>query len=280
MDKVSLPLESFFMISTWGKILFREMPKFFGTDTVLWYYPEINMEGIVGCCFFLVSLLVGMIQIFRNDQKNEHREYFFLILLLIACFIPYISTSFRVPGYFLGSAVFLSVLTGSVCYELLEKNNLLNKIAFFSLLLIFMGLSLYNIVKISSENIIETLTLDRKGAAMLGRFPGKDISETMSYLKQNGIEETWTTPSFVYPLIFESQEKLKACSAIFGSNFDCYPEGIPSKVTPPRSPATYIVESESPYYSAIIHHYKNKKDLLRISRFGSLTVVSTITKSP
>ena len=35
-----------------------------------------------------------------------------MLVLMAACFIPYLTVPIRVPGYFLGGCFFLSVLTG------------------------------------------------------------------------------------------------------------------------------------------------------------------------
>src|SRR4030095_9118455 len=49
-----------FQLSTWGRIFLDEMPKFFGPDTVLWYYGEKPSVGYVFYAIALFALGVGI----------------------------------------------------------------------------------------------------------------------------------------------------------------------------------------------------------------------------
>lgn len=64
------------------------------------------------------------------------------------------------------------------------------------------------------------------------RIPGADIDAVKEYMRRNGIGSVWTTISFVYPLIFETGEKVVASESIFGVDRPVYPPEIPN-----RSPA-------------------------------------------
>jgi hypothetical protein len=104
------------------------MPKFFGADTVLWYYSERPAAGFV---FYTIALLaIGLaawpflrspseiLEAIRGGFARGHDERDLLLLFLIsACFVPYVTAPFRVPGYFLGGSFFVAVLTG----RLLER---------------------------------------------------------------------------------------------------------------------------------------------------------------
>src|SRR6266705_3914951 len=106
-----------------SQIFLTEMPKFFGADTVLWYYPEKPASGFV---FYVIALLAAGVALWpfiRSPSKipaavrggfasgNEERDLLLLVLAL-ACLIPYLTAPFRVPGYFLAGCFFFAALTG------------------------------------------------------------------------------------------------------------------------------------------------------------------------
>src|SRR6266545_859252 len=106
-----------------SQIFFTEMPKFFGADTILWYYPEKPATGFV---FYAVALLatgVAAWPFIRAPSKilmairggftgGDQERDLLLLLLTLACFVPYVTAPFRVPGYFLAGCFFFAVLTG------------------------------------------------------------------------------------------------------------------------------------------------------------------------
>ena len=108
---------------TLSQIFVTEMPKFFGVDTVLWYYPEKPAAGFV---FYIIALLAlgvaawpflrspsQIVEAIRGGFARGDQERDLLLLLLIsACFVPYVTAPFRVPGYFLGGSFFFAALTG------------------------------------------------------------------------------------------------------------------------------------------------------------------------
>src|SRR5438094_8197518 len=114
------------------------MPKFFGADTVLWYYPEKPALGFV---FYTIALLASGVAVWpfiRSPSKilvairggfarsNEERDLL-LLLLTLACFVPYVTALFRVPGYFLAGCFFFSALSGLLlgrcfaCFKVLVR---------------------------------------------------------------------------------------------------------------------------------------------------------------
>src|SRR5207248_10176674 len=54
-DRPGGGLQSVFQLSGYRRVLLDEMPKFFGPDTVLWYYPDKPASGYV---FYAVAVLV------------------------------------------------------------------------------------------------------------------------------------------------------------------------------------------------------------------------------
>ena len=101
-----------------SEIFLTEMPKFFGVDTVLWYYPEKPASGFV---FYMVALSAAGVAAWpfvRSPTKiaravrtgfvrgKEDRDLL-VLLLALACFIPYVAAPVRVPGYFWQDVSFL-----------------------------------------------------------------------------------------------------------------------------------------------------------------------------
>src|SRR5437867_3814596 len=90
-----------------SQIFLTEMPKFFGADTVLWYYPEKPVSGLVFYTIALLAVGVAVLPFVRAPSKafvairegfaGGHEERDLLLLLLTsACFVPYITAPFRV----------------------------------------------------------------------------------------------------------------------------------------------------------------------------------------
>src|SRR4030095_4516015 len=99
------------------------MPKFFGSDTVLWYYAE---KPAVGYVFYVIALIALGLAIWpfvkspgkipravRGDLADARQKSDFdMALLTAASFVPYLSQAPGVPSYFFGGCFFLSMLTG------------------------------------------------------------------------------------------------------------------------------------------------------------------------
>jgi len=62
-------LTSLFHLSTFAEIFFREMPKFFGSDTVFWYYPEIPVSGVVLYVIALLAVAAAIFPFLRAPSK-------------------------------------------------------------------------------------------------------------------------------------------------------------------------------------------------------------------
>ena len=106
------------------------------------------------------------------------------------------------------------------------------------------------------------------------RVPGADIDAVKQDLEQNGINSVWTTISFVYPLVFETNEKLIASESIFGVDRPVYPPSIPKPEPSEQDPAVFVIETNSPYRLEIEATLREKSGAApRITEHGTLTVV-------
>ena len=106
------------------------------------------------------------------------------------------------------------------------------------------------------------------------RVPGKDIDGAKQDLEQNGIKAIWTTISFVYPLIFETNEKLIASESIFGVDRPVYPPSIPKPEPGSQDRTAFIIETNSPYRPEIETTLAQKGGAPpRITEHGTLTVI-------
>ncbi len=100
--------------SAWREIFFHEMPKFFGLDTVLWYYPETPWSGYVMYAVAIGAILLAGMRSLRWGQMrnaldtgftaNEANKNLLMLVLIGACFVPYVMAPMRVPGYFLAAS--------------------------------------------------------------------------------------------------------------------------------------------------------------------------------
>ena len=244
----------------WREILLYEMPKFFSDDTVLWYFPETKWTGYVLYFGTAIALVVAAWHALPKawssfkcgfTTSDEIKDLLMLILIVVS-FVPYIIAPLRVPGYFLGGSFFMSILLAR-CIDrfFVEKQILLR--AFGAVLILATIVCAVNaIADVATHNQIETLTLspNRHDHEMI-RIPGADIDAVKQDLEQNQIKAVWTTISFVYPLIFETNEKLIASESIFGVDRPVYPPSIPKPEPSEHEHAVFVIETQSPYREQI-----------------------------
>jgi hypothetical protein len=244
---------------TLSQIFLTEMPKFFGADTVLWYYPEKPAPGFV---FYTIALLAAGVAAWpfvRAPSKiliairggfargNEERDLL-LLLLTLACFVPYLTAPFRVPGYFLAGCFFLAAITGRLLERCLVCSKALVRVGGAGVLaaIVIMGSAV--MIDTARHNQIETLTLcDHGENYCMTRIPGTDLQDLEQHLRQDQVTGVWTTVSFVYPLLFECAETFAVSDAIFGYQHRVYPDAIAWREPDPEGHFAIAIESDSPF---------------------------------
>ncbi|MBV9619010.1 MAG: hypothetical protein JO201_07335 [Verrucomicrobia bacterium] len=272
-----------FGLSAWREIIFHEMPKFFSADTVLWYYPKTHWSGHVLYWATAIAIIVAGWRVaprIRNAFKSglavsqTHSDLLMLILIGIS-FIPYVIAPLRVPGYFLGASFFMSILLARCIDLFLAHKQISNRLLGVAILLATIVCGVDAIVDVARHDQIETLTLspNRQDHEMM-RVPGADIDAVKADLEQNGIRAVWTTISFVYPLIFETNEKLIASESIFGVDRPVYPPSIPKPEPSSEGRTVFVVETNSPYRSEIETMLAQKGGTQPdVSEHGTLSVI-------
>jgi hypothetical protein len=275
-----------FHLETLSQIFLTEMPKFFGADTVLWYYPEKPAMGFVFYAIALLAAGAAASPFIRSPSKiveairggfasgNEERDLL-LLLLTSACFVPYVTAPFRVPGYFLAGCFFLAVLTG----RLLERSFACSKVlvraagaAIFATVVV-VGSAL--MIDTGQHNQIETLTLCDQGENYcMTRIAGTDLEGVEHYLRQDKVTGVWTTVSFVYPFLFECGEMFAVSDAIFGYQHRVYPGAIPWREPDPQEHFAIVIESNSPFRGAVEARLLEVTGVAPlISEYGKLAVI-------
>jgi len=255
-------LDSIFRPATYLEILSDELPKFFGADTTLWYYPETPAIGYLGYAVASTAVLVALFpfltrrvplqDVWRGDLSGrDELKDMILVVLTLACFVPYVAAPFRVPGYFLGGIFFLSMLGGRLAARSLAASALPHRLIGGAVLAGALLAGSTAIAQTARRNQIETLTEDQEGHFYLTRFPGGDIDAVERRLKDEKIHSVWTTVSFVYPLLFESGETLAISDAIFGWGRPIYPATVPRLEPSADEPQAFVLETNSPYRAAV-----------------------------
>jgi hypothetical protein len=143
-----------------------------------------------------------------------------------------------------------------------------------ALLFAVIGCGVAGIIETTHDKI-ETLTFsaNRHDQEMM-RVPGADIDAVKKDLADNGHGAVWTTMSFVYPLIFETNEKLVASESIFGIDRPVYPPSIPKAEPSEHDRSVFVVETKSPFKQQIEETLALKSDTPpRIRQHGTLTVI-------
>jgi hypothetical protein len=274
-----------FGLSAWREIFLHEMPKFFSADTVLWYYPETHWSGYV---LYGVTLAAAGTAAWCAVRWNTIREAFslgfstdevtkdLLMLLLIGVsFVPYVIAPLRVPGYFLGATFFMSVLIARSVDRGLSGKHVLVRAGGTLMVLGTVVCGLDAIIGTATHNQIETLTLNpNRQDYHMTRIAGRDIDEVKDDLAGNQIGAVWTTISFVYPLIFETNEKLIASESIFGVNRPVYPRSIPKPEPSDRERAVFVLETNSPRRREVEDVLARKGGAPpQVTEYGTLTVI-------
>lgn len=238
-------------------ILFEELPKFFGPDTTLWYYPEKPASGYVFYAIALLAVAAAIAPFVKRPAKlrelfsaapvraDEHKD-FILLLLTAACAVPYVVAPIRVPGYFLGGCFFLSMLAGRLAARSFAIAGSPGRIVGVSVLAAAALAGTVAMIETARQDQIETLTFDQQGNIYLSRFPGADIEAVQRQLREDRIASVWTTVSFVYPLLFESRETLAVSDSIFGWGRAVYPAVVPRRQPAPEEHPAFVVETDSP----------------------------------
>jgi 4-amino-4-deoxy-L-arabinose transferase-like glycosyltransferase len=267
----------------WREIFLNELPKFFNDDTVLWYFPETKWIGYV--LYFITVLAIAyatrhalpqIVTAFRSGfSANNATKDLLMLVLIVVSFVPYIIAPLRVPGYFLGATFFMSILLARLIDDLLARQKIFQRAAASAILLAIILCGITAIFDLATHNEIETLTLsaNRHDHEMI-RIPGADIDAVEQDLEQNQIRAVWTTVSFVYPLIFETKEKLVASESIFGVDRPVYPPSIPKAEPSEQDRAVFVIETKSPFREQIESTLTLKSDARpQIRQHGTLVVI-------
>jgi hypothetical protein len=155
----------------------NDMPKFFGPDTVLWYYPDTPASGCVFYAIAVLAVIVAMwpflqspsklIQALRGSLTNcRQKNDFDMLVLTAACLVPYLTMSAGVPSYFFGGCFFLSVLTARMLKRCFSCSKALPRLAGFAVLTAILLTAIVVIVVVGQKNQIETL-LVRRGKGVI-----------------------------------------------------------------------------------------------------------------
>jgi hypothetical protein len=264
----------------------HELPKFFGPDTVLWYYPERTWTGVVCYTIAAVAIATTLLPFARRPWKlraffacdgaiTPENKDLLMVALTAACFVPYLLAPVPTPSYFLAGIFFLSILSGRLVTRSLDNRAFLPRLAGIAIFGAMFAAGIGAMIQVGTRNEIETLTLcDNGNSYCLARFPGADIDKVESHLRDHYIASAWTTVSFTYPLLFETREAIAISDAIFGWEHNVYPPGIPRAQPRPDQPAVFIIESNLPLRKEIEHRLtETAGSPPLVSEYGTLAVI-------
>jgi hypothetical protein len=276
-----------FQFSIWRRIFFDEMPKFFGPDTVLWYYNEKPAVGYVFYAMAVFALGIGVwpfvkspariLRAIRGDLADARQKSDFdMLVLTAASFVPYVSQIPGVPSYFLGGCFFLSMLTGRMLERGFSSKVPLPRLGAGAALGAILFAGIFVLIRVGQTNQIETLSLcaDRKTYCMT-RIASADIDGVHRDLKQHNVTSVWTTISFVYPLLFESDETLAVSNEILQKPYRVYPEDVLWREPKRDRDAVFVVETDDPLRSVVETRCEQIFGSPPLSReYGKLVVIS------
>src|SRR6516225_821937 len=276
-----------FQLSSWRRIFLDEMPKFFGPDTVLWYYGEKPAVGYIFYAIALFALGIGMWPFVKSPRKifravrsdladARQKSDFDMLVLTAASFIPYLRLVPGVPSYFLGGCFFLSMLIGRTLERGFSSSMVSSRVGSAAALAAILLTVISVLIRIGQTHEIETLSLceDRRTYCMT-RISGADIDGVHRDLKQHNVTSVWTTISFVYPLLFESDEMLAVSNEILENPFRVYPQDVPWREPKRDRDAVFVVETGAPLRSLVETRCEQIFGSPPLSReYGKLVVIS------
>lgn len=275
-----------FHLSTYVEIFLREMPKFFGPDTVLWYYPERPVSGFIFYTIAILAVSLAISPFVRSPSKipralrgnladNDQKNDFVMLVLIVACFLPYLTGSIGVPSYFLGACFFLSVLTGRMLQRSFSCSMTLPRLGGAAVVSAILLAGVGVMIDTGRHNQIETLTLcEHAKRYCMTRIPGADLEGVEKHLREHRVTSVWTTISFVYPLLFESGETLAVSDAIFDYPYRVYPQVIPWREPSPDLRTATVIETDSPFSSSLEARYAQIMGAAPlVSEYGKLTII-------
>jgi hypothetical protein len=287
IDRPGGGFSAIFQFSNWRRIFVDEMPKFFGPDTVLWYYGE---KPAVGYLFYIITLFAlgvamwpfvkspgQILRAMRGDLADARQKSDFdMIVLTVASFVPYVSLVPGVPSYFLGGCFFLSTLTGRMLERGFSSAMPLPRVGAATGLVAILLAGILVLIRVGQTNQIETLSLCGDGKTYcMTRISSEDINGVHRDLKQRNVRSVWTTISFVYPLLFESDETLAVSNEILEKPYRVYPEDVPWREPKRDREAVFVVETDAPIRSLVEKRCEQVFGSAPLaSEYGKLVVIS------
>jgi len=276
-----------FQLSHWRRILLDEMPKFFGPETVLWYYSDKPVAGYIFYSIAILALGVGLwpfvkspakiVRALRGDLADVRQTSDFdMVVLTAASFVPYMSQAPGVPSYFFGGCFFLAMLTGRMLERGFSCSMRLPRLGAATVLAAILATGIFVLIRVGQTDQIETLSLceDRRSYCMT-RIAAADIDAVHRDLNQRNVTSVWTTISFIYPLLFESGETLAVSNEIFEMPYRVYPEDVLWREPKRDSNAAFVVETSAPVRSLVKTRYEQVfGSAPSVREFGKLTVIT------
>ena len=274
-------------LSNWRRIFLDEMPKFFGPDTVLWYYGEKPAVGYVFYGIALFALGVGIWPFVRAPRKvlgairgdladARQKSDFDMVVLTAASFVPYLTLIPGVPSYFLGGCFFISMLTGRMLERGFSASTSLPRVSAAAALGAILLTGIFVHIRVGQINQIETLSVCEGGKTYcMTRISAADIDGVHRALKQRNVTSVWTTISFVYPLLFESNEELAVSNEILETPYLVYPEDVPWREPRRDREAAFVLETDAPIRSLVETRCEKIFGSPPLAReYGKLVVIS------
>jgi hypothetical protein len=269
-----------------SQIFLTEMPKFFGPGTVLWYYPGKPASGFVFYTIAIAAVAVAAWPFIRSPSKivtairggfveGEEQRDLLLLLLILACFVPYVTAPFRVPGYFLAGCFFFAALSGRLLKRCFASSQMVIRLGGVGIFAAAVITGAVVMIDTARHNEIETLTLcDSREGYCMTRIAGSDLEHVKNHLRKAQVAGIWATVSFVYPLLFECGETCAVSDTIFGYQHRVYPAAIPWREPDPQDHFAIVLESDSPFRAPLEARFLQVTGAAPvINEYGKLAVI-------
>jgi len=241
-----------------AQIFAFEIPRFFGPDTVLRYRPDLPLSAwlFTGVAAIAIAHALWHYRaqhreaaraLFRGGEARIERDRYGLLLSVAAAdFALYLVLPTRAPSYLLGALPALALLAGVWLSDLRRLAPPFGPAAVSVLLVAACGSGLWESAQLLARDRIESLE-PRDGQLVATHHDGETIRLVIEHLRSRGIEAVFSSPSFQYPIIFESGEQILASSRALPWRYIVHLPYEEAVVEAIQKRPVFVLERDSPY---------------------------------
>lgn len=215
------------------RVLFFELPRFFGPDTSYLYLAEARWSGWVFLAFFAWAV--------ADAARRRASELALPLAAAAAAGAAYALVPWRSPGHLLWLCAPLCAAGALALCRLPAR-------AGAAALAVLILVGCLETAAYARRDVVEGLEVGRSGSVALRRYSGESLARALALLEERGITRVWAAPSFQLPLVFESGGRVAASSAMpfFAPDHPVIPRLDAEVASGIAARPVFVLEADSP----------------------------------